>query len=107
MANESDTYRDHRCRNDLGISSAGVMRLSRFENGASLFVDVSFALHAAKIELKATLYGEKGGVEVEPELTFVSEELDMILNMAPQISHRSFDFENAFQRAQWRMAPKG
>ncbi|QHT59527.1 Gfo/Idh/MocA family oxidoreductase [Paenibacillus lycopersici] len=71
--------------------------LIRFENGASLFVDVSFTLHAKADELTVKLYGEKGGVELEPELTFVTEKYDTILNMIPQINNRSFDFTAGFQ----------
>ncbi|MBO1915494.1 hypothetical protein J4G37_63030, partial [Microvirga sp. 3-52] len=35
--------------------------LIRFENGASLFIDVSFTLHAKKDELYVKLFGESGG----------------------------------------------
>ena len=35
--------------------------LIRFDNGASLFVDVSFTLHAKEDELYVKLFGEKGG----------------------------------------------
>src|SRR6185312_10879237 len=38
--------------------------LVRFENGASLFVDVSFTAHAKKDEISLKLYGDKGGAEV-------------------------------------------
>ncbi|GAB2720950.1 Gfo/Idh/MocA family protein [Paenibacillus thermoaerophilus] len=72
--------------------------LIRFENGASLFVDASFTLHAKKNEIRAVLYGDNGGVEVEPELLFVSEKHNTLLNITPEIQHRTFDFENAFQR---------
>ncbi|MEH7235323.1 Gfo/Idh/MocA family protein [Bacillus sp. JJ1562] len=71
--------------------------LIRFENGASLLVDVSFTLHASKDELSVKLYGEKGGAELEPELLIVSEKHDTILNITPQIDTLSFDFNQAFQ----------
>lgn len=71
--------------------------LIRFENGASLLVDVSFTLHAKEDELTVKLYGEKGGVELEPELTWVTEKYDTILNAIPQINNRSFDFVAGFQ----------
>jgi predicted dehydrogenase len=71
--------------------------LIRFENGASLMVDVSFTLHAKKDELSVKLYGDKGGVEIEPELTLVTEKHNTILNVSPQVDHRSFDFSEAFQ----------
>jgi len=72
--------------------------LIRFENGASLMVDVSFTLHAKKDELSVKLYGERGGAELEPELQLVLERHDTILNAAPQVDNASFDFKDAFQR---------
>lgn len=69
----------------------------RFENGASLLVDVSFTLHASKNEVAVKLFGEKGGVELEPELLLVTEKHDTILNMTPQVTQPSFDVEKAFQ----------
>ncbi|MEK5442408.1 Gfo/Idh/MocA family protein [Fredinandcohnia sp. FSL W7-1320] len=71
--------------------------LITFENGASLFVDVSFTLHAKKDEIQVKLFGTKGGAELEPELVLISEENDTILNIQPQIDHLTFDFTNAFQ----------
>ncbi|WP_191565917.1 Gfo/Idh/MocA family protein [Metabacillus idriensis] len=69
----------------------------RFENGASLMVDVSFTLHGKKDELSVKLYGDKGGFELEPELSIVTEHHDIILNATPQIDKLSFDFIQAFQ----------
>ncbi|SDW65431.1 Gfo/Idh/MocA family protein [Paenibacillus sp. CF384] len=70
----------------------------RFENGASLMVDVSFALHAQKDELSVKLYGDQGGVEVEPALVIMGEKHDTIVNMTPQVDHTTFDFNDAFGR---------
>lgn len=69
----------------------------RFENGASLLVDVSFTLHAKEDELTVKLYGEKGGVELEPKLAIITERHDTILNIVPQINNLSFDFASGFQ----------
>ncbi|QQZ10049.1 Gfo/Idh/MocA family protein [Heyndrickxia vini] len=71
--------------------------LVTFENGASLFVDVSYTLHTKKDDIHVKLFGTKGGAELEPELVMISEENDTIINIHPQIDHLSFDFENAFQ----------
>jgi predicted dehydrogenase len=71
--------------------------LIRFENGASLAVDCSFTLHAKKDEISVKLYGEKGGIEVEPELVIVTEKHDTILNVSPQVTNPSFDFVKGFQ----------
>jgi len=69
----------------------------RFENGASLMVDVSFTLHAKENTLAVTLYGDKGGAELEPEVAIVTEKYDTILNAFPQVDSASFDFKQAFQ----------
>ncbi|WP_404409623.1 Gfo/Idh/MocA family protein [Jeotgalibacillus malaysiensis] len=69
----------------------------RFENGASLLVDVSFTLHAKKDELSCQLYGDKGGAELEPALKVMTEVNDMIFNMDPQIDHPGLDMFEAFQ----------
>lgn len=71
--------------------------LIRFDNGASLIVDVSFTLHAKKDEIAVKLYGEKGGVEIEPELSIITEKYNTILNATPQIDSLTFDFEQGFQ----------
>ncbi|MBD1380487.1 Gfo/Idh/MocA family protein [Metabacillus arenae] len=70
--------------------------LIRFENGASLFVDVSFTLHSQKDEIAVKLYGEKGGAEIEPGLAIIGEKHNTILNITPQIDHLGFEFEKAF-----------
>lgn len=70
--------------------------LIRFENGASMYVDASFTLHAKKDEVTAKLYGEKGGAELEPELSIVTEKNNTILNITPQVDTLTFDVESAF-----------
>jgi predicted dehydrogenase len=68
----------------------------RFENGASLMVDVSFTLHAKKDELSVKLYGDKGGAEIEPELQIIGEKHETIINITPQIDHPTFQFQLGF-----------
>ncbi|TYP72449.1 Gfo/Idh/MocA family protein [Paenibacillus methanolicus] len=70
--------------------------LIRFENGASLLVDVSFTLHAKKDEFAVRLYGDQGGIEIEPELAIVTEKHNTILNIAPQTDNKSIHIEDAF-----------
>ena len=72
--------------------------LIRFENGASLMVDVSFTLHAKEETINVNLYGDQGGAEVEPELQIITEKNDTILNATPQIDALSFDFNKGFQK---------
>jgi predicted dehydrogenase len=69
----------------------------RFDNGASLMVDVSFALHLTSNETSIRLFGDKGGAELDPEFTIVSEKHDTILNMSPQVDHAKLDLHGAFQ----------
>lgn len=70
--------------------------LIRFENGASLFVDASFTLHAASNEGSVRLYGDKGGAEVEPKFSLVTEKNNTILNSTPQVDVDGLDVEKAF-----------
>jgi predicted dehydrogenase len=72
--------------------------LIRFENGASLLVDVSFTLHTKQDEGLIKLYGTKGGVEIDPEVVMVTEKHDTILNVLPQTDSRNFQFKAAFQQ---------
>jgi len=71
--------------------------LIRFENGASLMVDVSFTLHAKKDEISVKLFGEKGGLEVEPELSIITEKHNTILNISPQVDSLTLDVVQSFQ----------
>lgn len=71
--------------------------LIRFENGASLMVDVSFALHLKQDQSSVTIFGDEGGAEVEPKLSIIHEENHVILNSAPQIDHPYMDVGEAFR----------
>ncbi len=71
--------------------------LIRFDNGSSLMVDVSFSLHLKNEQSSVAVFGDKGGAEVEPNLTIVHEANDIILNSSPQINHPSFNFPEGFQ----------
>ncbi|MFC5699680.1 Gfo/Idh/MocA family protein [Cohnella faecalis] len=69
----------------------------RFENGASLMVDVSFTLHAKKDESVVRLYGDKGGFEIDPEIAIVTEKHNTILNIEPQTDYSRLNIQAAFQ----------
>ncbi|NYE03495.1 putative dehydrogenase [Bacillus niacini] len=71
--------------------------LIRFENGASIMVDVSFTLHAKQDQSSAIIFGDKGGAEIDPALVLVHEENNTILNSTPQIDHPGFNFQDGFQ----------
>lgn len=70
--------------------------LIRFENGASLYVDVSFTLHAKADSVSARLFGDKGGAEMEPELALILEKNNTILNVEPQVDNLGLDVNEAF-----------
>ncbi|MCR8634352.1 Gfo/Idh/MocA family protein [Paenibacillus radicis (ex Xue et al. 2023)] len=70
--------------------------LIRFENGASLMVDVSFTLHAVKNDTTISIHGTKGGAQVEPELQIAAEKHDVMINLLPQADRLSFDFVAGF-----------
>ncbi|PAV31245.1 oxidoreductase [Virgibacillus profundi] len=70
--------------------------LIRFENGASIMVDVSFTLQTKKDELYVKLFGDKGGAEFEPELALVTEKHNTIMNVTPQVDNLGFDVHKAF-----------
>jgi len=71
--------------------------LIRFENGASLLVDVSFSLHTVKDEGIVKLFGTKGGFEIDPEVVMVTEKNDIILNTYPQTDSKGMQMNRAFQ----------
>jgi predicted dehydrogenase len=70
--------------------------LIRFENGASLYVDISYTLHAAQNEMSSKIYGTKGGAEIDPKLVIVTEQFNKIVNIEPQLDHLSFQFQDSF-----------
>jgi predicted dehydrogenase len=71
--------------------------LIRFENGASLIVDVSFSLHAKEDDITIKLYGDKGGFEIEPAIMMVTEKHNTILNVIPQVDNKGINIAAAFQ----------
>lgn len=68
----------------------------RFENGASLLVDASFSLHAVEDSLSVSVYGDKGGAELEPSLRIATEKYETVLNVTPQLKASTFDLDDGF-----------
>ncbi|MGI8458850.1 MAG: Gfo/Idh/MocA family protein [Propionibacteriaceae bacterium] len=68
----------------------------RFANGASLLADVSYSLHASHDSLGVTVFGDRGGAELEPSLTITTEKLDTVINITPQIRSSTFDLIEGF-----------
>lgn len=73
-----------------------VNAIVRFDNDASLVLDVSYSLHAKEDHLQIEFFGTKGGIILEPELTFVMEDKDTMLNVLPQMDGRTFQMEASF-----------
>lgn len=71
--------------------------LIRFDNGASLFLETSYSLHAPEDELRVALFGDKGGAELEPSLRLTAEKHDTIVNLLPQVDLLTFNFNEGFQ----------
>jgi predicted dehydrogenase len=69
----------------------------RFANGASLLLDASYSLHAPQDRLSVSIHGEAGGADVEPELRLATERHGTMLNLVPQIDHRTFDLVEGFR----------
>lgn len=76
---------------DMGIA------IIKFEGGASLMLEASFTLHAKENKTTIDLFGDKGSVEVDPALLFVTEKHDTILNCSPQTTNPGFHLDTAFQ----------
>lgn len=68
----------------------------RFDNGASLVLETSYSLHALKNSLNVSVFGDKGGAELEP-LEIATEKHETILNITPQLGSSTFQFKEAFQ----------
>lgn len=69
----------------------------RFDNGASLLVDTAYSLHAAEDTLSVSVYGDKGGADLEPSLRIATEKHETILNVTPQIASSTFDLDDGFR----------
>jgi predicted dehydrogenase len=73
-----------------------VNALVRFDNGASLLVEASYSLHATKDSLGVSVFGDKGGADLEPALEIATEKYGSIVNVVPQISSSTFELERSF-----------
>ncbi len=67
----------------------------RFDDDAVLSVETSFCLNG-RDSAEVALYGDRGGVEFEPELTFFTESNGYLTDVTP-VPAPGFDFENAFR----------
>jgi predicted dehydrogenase len=69
----------------------------RFENGASLLLETSYSLHATDDSIGVSVYGDKGGADLEPSLQIATEAHGSVVNVTPQISSGTLEFDKAFR----------
>lgn len=68
----------------------------KFDNGASLFVETSWALNTKSDTFYMDIFGDKGGAQLEPNLEIFSERNNYLLDIKPLLNNYSFDFKEAF-----------
>ncbi len=71
--------------------------LIRFENGASMFIDVSYSLHTEKDRISAELFGSKGGAILEPSCKLFTQKHNNLIDITPYIDDYTFNFDASFQ----------
>jgi predicted dehydrogenase len=69
----------------------------RFENGASLLLETSYSLHATDDSIGVSVYGDKGGADLEPSLQIATEAHGSVVNVTPQLSSGTLEFDKAFR----------
>ncbi|MBT5876814.1 MAG: Gfo/Idh/MocA family oxidoreductase [Candidatus Latescibacteria bacterium] len=65
----------------------------RFDNGATLSVEASFAAHIGKDEWTFTLMGDKGGGQFNPPMIF-KDESDTMVNLSPEFLPNTDEFRH-------------
>ncbi|MCG7310998.1 Gfo/Idh/MocA family protein [Brachybacterium sp. ACRRE] len=71
--------------------------LVRFDNGSTLQIDCSYSLHATQDSISVSVFGDKGGADLEPRLSIATEMHDSIVNVTPQIGSGTFEMEAGFR----------
>jgi predicted dehydrogenase len=74
-----------------------VNALVRFDNGASMLLEASYSLHAVRDSIDVSVFGDKGGAQLEPELEIATERYGSIVNEVPQIASRTFEMDPGFR----------
>ena len=68
----------------------------RFDNGASLYIETSWAMNIKSDMLYMDLFGDRGGAKLEPEFEIYGEQDGYMTNIKPVLDSYSFDFKKAF-----------
>ena len=72
--------------------------LIRFDNGASLFAEASWTMNIKSDTVYMDMFGDKGGLKVDPTLELFSQHGDYLTDTQPVIIDDDPDFERAFGR---------
>ena len=70
--------------------------LIKFDNGASLFVETSWAMNTKEDTSYMDIFGTKGGAKLEPSLEIYSELGDYMVDITPVLDISGFDAKQAF-----------
>ncbi|MEQ2129724.1 Gfo/Idh/MocA family oxidoreductase [Caldanaerobacter subterraneus KAk] len=89
---KSVDYSDY---NDVEDFAVGFIK---FDNGATLVVETSWAQHIKKDKIYLEIYGSKAGASLEPELEIYTEQNDYLVDEKPVIDPQFFDFQAMFDR---------
>lgn len=68
----------------------------KFDNGACLYVETSWAMNIKSDTLYLELFGDKGGARLEPELEIFGEKNDYLIDFKPILDSATFDFDRTF-----------
>jgi len=89
---KSADYSDYNDVEDLATAFV------RFDNGATLTVETSWAQHIKRDKLYLELYGSKAGVVMEPEFEIYSEHNNVLIDTKPFIDVNQNDFQPIFDK---------
>ena len=90
--------RDYNPENPLNDVEDGAFSLIRFDNGMTLSFETSWTLHVRENHNYLHLFGDKGGVQMEPEFEIYGIDNNMFTLTKPDISSSSNSFKDIFQR---------
>ena len=71
--------------------------LIRFDNGASLFVETSWALNIKADTLYMDIFGTKSGAKLEPDVEIYSDQNDYMVDIRPVLGDSGFDRQTSFK----------
>lgn len=71
--------------------------LIKFDNGASLFVETSWAMYIKEDTSYMDIFGTKGGARLEPSLEIYSELDDFMVDITPVLDNSGLNVKQAFQ----------